>query len=148
MSHLPSKAEWIRKFDVLYKTRPFEQFSLFLCPLPDLDPSDEKNENEEKQKQLLYNLIFESGIIINPNEYSKAEDKLLLENSFNIENFCSTWKRYIEIAFVLHYPDKKLQLQRLVNKSLEVLDRWDTQKVLKTYNDYFFIHLKSATLKA
>ena len=154
------KQDWVLQFDRLYKSRPFEQFSLLLCNVPDIcsnisiqDCSSGNDNVEFKQREALHSLLFASGIElisdreIKSNSNDKKEHKLTATSSFNIYGFCEKWKTYIECTFLLHFPEKKLQLQRLVNKCLEILDKWDLHNSLKNNMDYLLIHMQSAKLK-
>ena len=150
-----NKQDWVLQFDRLYKSRPFEQFSLLLCQLPEsISLSDCSFSTVEfKQQEALFSLLFHSGIElisdreIKSNSNDKKENKLIATSSFHINEFCERWKIFIEYTFHLHFPEKKLQLQRLVNKCLEILDKWDLHNNLKNNMDYLLIHMHSAKLK-
>ena len=154
-----NKQDWVLQFDRLYKSRPFEQFSLLLCNVPDIcnisiqDCSSDNNKVESKQLEALHSLLFASGIElisdreIKSNSNDRKEHKLTATSSFDIYDFCEKWKLYIESTFILHFPEKKLQLQRLVNKCLEILDKWDLHSSLKNNMNYLLIHMQSAKLK-
>ena len=155
-----NKQDLVLQFDRLYKSRPFEQFSLLLCNVPDIcsnisiqDCPSGINKVEFKQREALHSLLFAPGIElisdreIKSNSNDKKEHKLTATSLFDIHDFCEKWKLYIESTFILHFPEKKLQLQRLVNKCLEILDKWDLHSSLKNNMNYLLIHMQSAKLK-
>eukprot|EP01038_Epipyxis_sp_PR26KG_P006260 gene6260-8621_t len=109
--------EWIEAFNQKIKTRTFEQFNLLIC---DLDRS------EGKQRELLSKILFDT----NGN----------LQQGYKNPGY---WCDYIEFTFKT-FPDRKLQLQRLINKSLELLN----EKECKDNRQYATIHLMSAQLKS
>ena len=137
VSGVIQRHEWIQQFELKFKSRPFEQFSLLLCQVPDTyTSSDSPKTLEEKQLRALFSLLF-----------SSTEEQDLSSYDKSIDSLCSKWKEYLECTFSLYFPDKKLQLQRLVNKCLEILEKVGPQKDLKDNFDYLFIHMQSAKLK-
>ena len=84
-------------------------------------------------------LMFDEHEIAQDQVKQKLLNKLLMTDHKSV----SLWAEYIDISFKANYPQKKLQLQRLVNKALEVLD----EKELKDNRQYVSIHLHSADLK-
>jgi hypothetical protein len=139
--------QWNEQFSQRLKTKTFEQFSLLLCDVaPAADFSVEKrksislksNTNNARQKELLYNILFESI------ESDECNKKLSLEEKKSFDEcYCKSWAEYLECTFQLHFPDRKLQLQRLVNKSLEFLN----EKNLKDNKHFLEVHLFSTKLK-
>ena len=73
---------------------------------------------DKKQKDLLRPIIFEDHKCVN------------------------NWGKYIDYA-IAAFPDRKRQLHRLLNKSLQMLENCD----LKDNEEYVRIHLESAKLK-
>lgn len=71
-----------------------------------------------RQKQILYNILFLDA---------KSVDY---------------WKDYVDLVVEL-FPDRKLQLQRLISKALEMLD----EKQLKENPKYLSIHISLAQFK-
>jgi hypothetical protein len=156
-----SKKDWIRQFDLFIKSRPFEQFTLLLCGVCDdqdhthvsrLDGEKNKNSKlEEQQRSVLHSILFLSGL--KSSKFDPFDTTLVssddreTELTFDIRKFCTLWRLYLDVTFKLHYPDKKLQLQRLLNKCLEILDKLDGKCELKESIDYLSIHMQSAKLK-
>lgn len=71
-----------------------------------------------RQKQALYNLLFVDAKSV---EY---------------------WREYVELVVSL-FPERKLQLQRVISKALELLD----EKSLKDHAKYLAIHIALAHCK-
>jgi hypothetical protein len=71
-------------------------------------------------------------------------DQRCLLHSLLVDDYKSVknWSEYISYV-VSNNPERKLQLQRLINKSLEFLD----ESELKDDKHYLAIHLESAKLK-
>ena len=66
--------------------------------------------------------------------------RLLLEEDHHTS--AQHWWRYLEYC-TIKFPDRKLQLQRLVNKALEFIDEKENQNNLQ----YVILHMASAQLK-
>lgn len=78
-------------------------------------------------------------------DFSRAPDKQkVLLNEILFKDHCSAtyWAAYIEYACKT-FPTRKLQLQRLINKGLELLD----EAIYKNDKDYLIIHINLANLK-
>ena len=119
-----SLSTWTNQFEKYFKTKTFEQISLLLFDFSISYPTDEQDVHV-RQKKLLYNIMF-------------------LRDSQSQEDACVAWSEYIKLTFQLNFPNRKLQLQRLVNKALEFL----SEQTLKTFKPFVDIHLMAASLKS
>lgn len=70
------------------------------------------------------------------------QSKLLQKILFTDHTSVVYWGDYIEYVFSI-FPNRKLQLQRLLNKALEFVD----EKVNRNHRHLTMLHLKSAELK-
>ena len=94
--------ELVSAFNAKIKSKAFEQFSLLMFDEKMLSgdcSSSTGNDDMSRQRRLLHKILLE-------NHHQSSE----------------TWAQYLEIAFKSHLSTRKLQLQRLVNKALELLE--------------------------
>jgi hypothetical protein len=112
--------DWINAFNEKLKMRSFEQFSLLLCDLSNC---------EIEQKNILYKILFEE---INENDNQSAEN----------------WCNYVSYV-MKKFPNSRLQLQRLVVKSLEALTKVVASNlIIRQSRSYLTLHLCFAQLKS
>ena len=89
-------------FNAKIKSKAFEQFSLLMFDEKMLSgdcSSSTGNYDASRQRRLLHKILLE-------NHHQSSE----------------TWAQYLDIAFKFHLSTRKLQLQWLVNKALELLE--------------------------
>ena len=79
---------------------------------------------------------------INSPNCDPEQKELLHDILFKDSRSVDTWQQYINVCVHL-FPDKKLQLQRLVSKALETID----EKRNKDDDKFIQIHLQAASMK-
>ena len=114
MSGVREQAKYLKAFNERLKTKAREDFRLVLCDLSGCNKA---------QKVLLEELLFDK--IQSKDGHKKAV----------------AWRNYIDYT-TEHFCEQKAQLQRLVNKALELVAADANNE------DYVKLHLHSANLKA
>ena len=109
-----TKADWTSVFTTKLKTKTHEQFNLLLCDVA------AANADNKVQIALLESLLFDSEGHTCP----------------------AKWCAYVQHTFN-KFSDRKSQLQRLVNKALELLP----EETNRDSRDYVLLHVASAKLK-
>ena len=114
--------EWVEAFEAHIKTRPFEQFNLMM-----FEQSDRYSSTSSKEKRL----YEQQKLLLN---------RLLMEEHHSV----GCWSDYCDLLVSMYYPESRYQLQRLVNKAIEILP---LNAEMKKNKKYISLHLHCARLK-